>query len=141
MSIDDFQVASLGDSAPPTVTIAAPAAGATLSGVVSVQATASDDVGVTRVEFWLNNQLQATDTAAPYAWSFDTRTVANGTAVLQVRAYDAAGNVGTATRNVVINNTATSPISIPQHYSHIRVAMLAYAGTPMTSVRARAPGE
>src|SRR5262249_7618762 len=39
------------------------------------------------------------------------------------------------TRSLTINNvtTTTGEPTIPRHYSHIRVAMLAYSGTPMTS--------
>src|SRR5437867_1170872 len=45
---------STPDTTPPTVSITAPAAGATVSGTVSVKANASDNVGVVGVQFLLD---------------------------------------------------------------------------------------
>lgn len=133
VAIDDFEIAvDSADTKPPNLELKSPAPGATLSGLVTVQAFAQDKVGVTRVEFWLNNQLRATRTSDPYFWDLDTRSYADGPAILQVRAYDAAGNVATISRTILINNAAGLP-DVPRHYSHIRVAQLAYSGTPMTS--------
>jgi hypothetical protein len=93
------------DVTPPTTSITAPASGATVSSVVSVTAAASDNVGVTRVEFWLDGVLKATDTSSPYAWSWDTATATNGSHSLQSKAYDAANNVGTSTSvSVTVSN-------------------------------------
>jgi hypothetical protein len=97
-----------GDTTPPTVSITSPTNGATVSGTVSVTATASDNVGVTKVEFYLDGALQSTDTTSPYAWSWDTTTASNASHTLTAKAYDAALNVGTsAAVNVTVNNTAT----------------------------------
>src|SRR5207248_8577128 len=86
----------------------APANGATVSGTTSVTASASDNVGVTKVEFYLDGALKATDTTPPYAWSWDTTTSANGSHSLVTKAYDAANNVGTsATVSVTVSNTTT----------------------------------
>ncbi|PYQ17752.1 MAG: hypothetical protein DMF81_26955, partial [Acidobacteria bacterium] len=61
------------DTTPPTVSISAPAAGATVSGGVTVSANASDNVGVVGVQFKLDgNNLGAEDTGAPYSMSWDT---------------------------------------------------------------------
>jgi hypothetical protein len=97
-----------GDTTPPTVSITSPTNGATVSGTVSVTATASDNVGVTKVEFYLDGALQSTDTTSPYAWSWDTTTASNASHTLTAKAYDAALNVGTSTAvSVTVNNTAT----------------------------------
>src|SRR5262249_26315051 len=103
------------DTTPPTTSITAPADGAIVSGTVSVTASATDDAGVTRVEFYLHNVLQATDTASPYSWSWNTTTSADGAHALTSKAYDAAGNVGTSTAvNVTVNNVAdTTPPTAP----------------------------
>jgi hypothetical protein len=94
------------DTQPPTVSITAPLNGATVSGTVSVTATASDNVGVTKVEFYLDGVLQFADTTSPYAWSWDTTTATNASHSLTAKAYDAALNVGTSTAvSVTVNNT------------------------------------
>src|SRR6185436_17638455 len=45
------------DTTPPTVAISAPAAGATVSGSVAVNATAGDDRGVAGVQFVLDGKI------------------------------------------------------------------------------------
>ncbi len=78
-----------------TVTIAAPAdLQANLSGSVTLSATASDNVGVSGVEFQVDGvQVGAIDTSAPYGVSIDTTLYASGQHVLRARAHDAAGNL------------------------------------------------
>lgn len=93
------------DTTPPTTSITSPAAGATVSGTVTVSATASDNVGVSRVELFVDGSLHSTDTTSPYSFSWNTTAVANGSHALQTRAYDAAGNSGSsATVNVTVGN-------------------------------------
>ena len=87
---------SAADTTSPTVAISSPVASATVSGTVSVTATASDNVGVTKVEYYVNNVLKATDTSTPYVYSWDTSALAAGTYALTAKAYDAAGNVAQA---------------------------------------------
>src|SRR6185295_14903534 len=82
------------DTAPPTVSITAPASGATVSGsAVPVPATAADNVGVAGVQFALDgSNLGGEDTAAPYSLSWNTTTASNGSHTLTAVARDAAGN-------------------------------------------------
>jgi hypothetical protein len=97
------------DTTPPTTAITAPTNGATVSGTVSVTASASDNVGVTRVEIYIDSALKATLTSSPYAWSWNTTTAANGAHAIVSKAYDAAGNVGTsATVTVTVANSSGS---------------------------------
>jgi chitodextrinase/sulfur relay (sulfurtransferase) DsrF/TusC family protein len=100
---------SNADTTAPTVSITSPAGSSTVSGTVTVAASASDSVGVVRVEFYLDGALKATDTTAPYSWSFDTTQIANGSHSLQARAYDAANNTGTSsTVAVTVSNADTT---------------------------------
>ncbi len=93
---------TVADTTAPTVSVTAPANNSTVSGTATVTATASDNVGVTKVEFYVNGALNATDTTAPYNYAWNTKNVANGNYTLTAKAYDAAGNVGQS-GNVVIN--------------------------------------
>ncbi len=97
------------DLTPPTVSFTSPASGATVSGTVSVTGTATDNVGVTKVEFYEGTVKLSTDTAAPYSFSWGTTTGPNGSRTLTLKAYDAMNNVGTATRTVNVNNDTTPP--------------------------------
>src|SRR5262249_5643277 len=75
------------------------------SGTTTISANATDNVGVTRVEFQVDGVLIAMKTAPPFSTSWDTTGVANGAHTLTTRAFDAAGNVGTsAPVMVTVNN-------------------------------------
>jgi hypothetical protein len=94
------------DVTPPTALISTPLGSSTVSGLVPVNVTATDMVGVTKVELRVNGTVVATDTASPYAFSWDSNTVANGMSSLVATAYDAAGNnkASTAVSVNVANN-------------------------------------
>ncbi len=65
------------DMTAPTVSLTAPANGATVSGMVSVTASATDNVGVVGVQFLLDGaNLGAEDTSGPYSVSWNTATAA-----------------------------------------------------------------
>ena len=88
------------DTTPPTVTLGLPSSPLARRSTVMLSATASDNVGVVKVEFYVNGSLQCSDTASPYtcAWRIPA---ANKSYVLQAVAYDAAGNVGASSRITV----------------------------------------
>ncbi len=100
-----------GDTIKPTTSITAPVAGATVSGTTTVTASASDNVGVTKVEFYLDGVLQSTDTTSPYSWSWATTGTANGSHTLSSKAYDAAGNSGVST-NVGVTVSNGVPVDV-----------------------------
>jgi hypothetical protein len=132
---DDFDaVASTGDNQPPAVGIVQPAPGATLTGIATFQANVQDAGGLDHVEFLVDGVLRYSSSTAPYTWTVDTSGMSNGTHTLLVRAYDLAGNEGQATVNFTVQNQSITLPSIPQHYPNIRIAELAYTGTPFTSV-------
>lgn len=97
--------ATPADTTAPTVSFSSPAGGATVKGIVSIGVNASDNVGVTKVELRANGALVATDISAPYGFSWSSASVADGTATLTARAYDAAGNYTTSTLSVKVANT------------------------------------
>jgi len=80
---------------------------------VSVTASASDNVGVTKVEFYVNGTLSSTATASPYSYNWNTVTVANDSYTLSAKAYDAAGNVGQSSAVTVIVNNQIADTTAP----------------------------
>jgi O-glycosyl hydrolase len=98
------------DTIPPTVSITAPTNGATVSGVTTVSADATDNVGVAAVQFQLDGaSLGVEDTTAPYSISWNMAGVANGSHTLTAVARDAAGNIATSTAiQVNVNNSSPS---------------------------------
>ena len=97
---------------PPSVSVTAPASGATVSSTVSVNASASDDVGVAGVQFRLGAvNLGSEDTAAPYSISWDTTTVTNGSYSITAVARDTAAQTTTSTPITVTVSNSTGPPS------------------------------
>ncbi len=97
------------DTTPPTVSITSPASGATVSGTTTVSASASDNVGVAGVQFFVDGSaLGAEDTTSPYSASWNTTSVANGSHSLTARARDAAGNSTTSGAVTVTVSNASS---------------------------------
>ncbi|MFW9993990.1 MAG: Ig-like domain-containing protein [Candidatus Odinarchaeota archaeon] len=95
------------DTTPPVVSITNPAGGSTVSGTVSVTASASDNVGVTQVEFYIDGSLRATDTGSPYSYSWDTTGYSDGSShAIEAIAYDAAGNTDADAVTVTVDNSA-----------------------------------
>jgi hypothetical protein len=102
--------ATIPDTSAPVTSITSPIPGAVITGTTNVTATATDDRGVTRVEFYLDGALQSTDSSAPYAWSWNSATSANGAHTLQSKAFDAAGNSGSSTVvDVTTSNDTVAP--------------------------------
>jgi len=88
---------ALADTTPPTVALTAPLTGTTVSGTVTVSASATDNVGVAGVQFKLDGtNLGAEVTGPPYAVTWNTTTTAAGAHTLTAAARDAAGNIGTS---------------------------------------------
>jgi hypothetical protein len=84
------------DALPPAVAITAPAPGASVGGTVSVAASATDDQGVARVDFFDDGGLVGADNSSPYSVTWNTAAEPAGSHTLTAQAVDAAGNVGVA---------------------------------------------
>jgi len=78
------------DTAAPTISIVNPANSSIISGTIVVEAQASDSSGIQRIEFSVDGQLQASKTAAPYAFSWNTDTWVEGNHEVKAVAYDIA---------------------------------------------------
>lgn len=104
--------AAIPDTTPPTATITSPADGSTVSGTVTVAVSAMDNVGVVKVDLYLDGTYFATDTTSPYSFAWDTSGFANGLHSTVAYAYDSAGNVaGSPQVSVQVNNAATDVTS------------------------------
>jgi hypothetical protein len=107
-SIWEFKVyGSAGGNTPPTVSITAPANGATYTAPASVtiNATAADPGGsVSKVDFYQGATLLGTDTTSPYSYSWTN--VAAGSYSLTAKATDNGGAVTTSAAIGITVNAA-----------------------------------
>lgn len=102
------------DTTPPTVSVTAQSA--PVSRTTSLSATASDNVGVTRVEFIVDGTTVGTDTTAPFSVDWDTAQAADGTHSVVARATDAAGNTTTAAAvTVTVQNSMSFSVALSNH--------------------------
>lgn len=90
----------LYDTVGPTLTVTNPAAGSFITKNISIDATASDPAGVTKVEFYIDGVLAYPDTSAPFSYAWDITSVPDGTHTIKVIAYDAVGHTTTDSRSV-----------------------------------------
>jgi hypothetical protein len=93
---------------PPSVSITRPTGGATFTAPanIAVDATASDDGSVSRVDFYAGTQLIGTDATAPYSVTWGN--VAAGSYSLTAVAFDNAG-ASTASAAVAVTVGGTTP--------------------------------
>ncbi len=82
------------DSTPPVTSIIAPTEGQNVSNTVSVLTSATDNVGVMKVELYVDGVLTGTSSTAPFTIKWATRKAKAGMHTLKSKAYDGAGNVG-----------------------------------------------
>jgi hypothetical protein len=95
------------DLTPPTVAFTSPVNATTVSGMITLAAAASDDVGVVGVQFKVDGvNLGAEDMIAPYSIDWDTTTVGDGARTLTAVARDAAGNTASSTISVTVKNSS-----------------------------------
>ncbi len=94
------------DNTAPEVAFTTPAGGATVSGSVSVQVSATDDGGIASVDLYAGGSLFGSLQSGPYAWTVDTTAFAGGALELRAVATDAAGNTAEAAVSVTVDNGA-----------------------------------
>ena len=99
---------------PPTVAITSPAQGATVSGTVTVTADATDDHGVTQVEFFVDQTSLGVDTNGGDGWSasWNTTTTGDGSHTVSATATDTIGQTGSDSHTVTVSNAPPQPMHV-----------------------------
>ena len=98
------------DTTAPTVSLTAPADGATVTGTINLTANASDNATVDHVDFLVDGNVVGTDATSPYSFSWNSTTVPDGAHTVAARAVDTATNQTTSTAaNVTVSNADTTP--------------------------------
>jgi chitinase len=95
-----------GDTTKPTVSLVSSSTNVTAAGNITLTATANDNIGVTKVEFYDGSTKLSEDSAAPYTASVALTAANNGTKSYTAKAFDAAGNNETSTAVAVTVNIA-----------------------------------
>jgi hypothetical protein len=119
------------DTIPPTIAFTYPSNGMTVSGVFTLQISASDNTGVSAVDLSVDGISVGSTSVTPYAFQWDSRLVANGSHSFSARATDLRGNVSTTTITLNVQNVidATPPsitISSPTNGSKVSMSLPVY---------------
>jgi hypothetical protein len=139
---------SLGSRSVFRVLIGGVTSGQTVTREVLVRALVSGTTGgIGHVDFYLDGHFMAEEPSSPYAWTLDPNRYGNGWHTLKVVAYDRAGHVAVNSLSLITHRTpsgsggggsggkgdsgGSDPV-IPQHLPNIRLAELAYSGTPLS---------
>jgi C1A family cysteine protease len=108
------------DATKPTVQISSPSNGTTVSGTVTIQASASDNIGVSSIALSINGSVVGTVNGSAYTFSWNTGSLSNGNYTITAVAKDAAGNQGMASVTVGVNSTVVvlpPSTSLPANFS------------------------
>jgi hypothetical protein len=93
------------DTTPPSVLIVSPSANASVSNIVTGKITATDNVGIAKIELYKDGVLVGTTTSSPYNFDWDTTKDSNGAHTLIAMAYDGSANRASAVISVNVDNT------------------------------------
>ncbi len=99
-AVQEAAVAGFIDRTAPNASVTSPRTGVTVSDLLSVEVSANDNIGVTRVDLLIDGNVVDSETqqisAGVYRFGWDSNAVSDGPHSLSAVAVDAAGNRGTA---------------------------------------------
>jgi len=104
---------------PPEISITTPKNGALVSQTIQVKVNVKDDVGVKKVEFYLDQELKKSDSNAPFIWLWDSSTASSGFHTLKVKGFDTIGQTAVDSIRVKVDQPPTIVIASPKAGSHI----------------------
>ncbi|CAM3795915.1 Ig-like domain-containing protein [Deinococcus frigens] len=107
---DTYIITTGPDTTAPTVSLAASSNSFTAAGSVTLTATAADDVGVSRVEFYEGGTLLSTASAGPYISTITYAFTDNGSHSYTAKAFDAAGNVAASSPATTVTVAIPVPV-------------------------------
>lgn len=109
----------LGKDQLPSVSITSPQNGDFVKKTITIKANASDDKGVTKVEFYIDNVLKGTDASPPYERNWDTTKYTSGAHNIKARAYDTINQTAEHTIQVTVDQPPTISITSPSSGSNV----------------------
>jgi hypothetical protein len=110
-----------GGPSGPTVSILSPTNNATVSGTITIEATATSSIGVRLVEFYVDNNKVGEATSSPYTCSWNADTFPYGTKhSIYARAQDNAGNWGSSPKiSITIGDSQAPQITFTSPQTNI----------------------
>jgi len=110
------------DATPPATTIRTPLDGSTVSGSVTASVDATDNVGVSKVALYVDDQLYGEDVNTPYDFVLDTIKLQNGAHLIKAVAYDINGNTASSQITINVSNASATVDTTPPTVSITNLA-------------------
>lgn len=130
-----FSIVDNNEPTPPTVNVVTASDGTPASPVVSINVEAPASVGVTKVQLFVNGSQVAETATSPFAFSWDTSTLASGSYAVAVKALDASGNSALSENIDVTVGGMAAPLSLTDAQDALLIASGAAAPTGEQLVR------
>jgi hypothetical protein len=92
---------AVNDTTPPDVAITSPPNGSKVGTKVTINVSASDNVGVASLKLSIDGRLVASGNSSTLSYTWNTRSASAGTHTIQAQASDAAGNSASAAISVI----------------------------------------
>lgn len=89
-----YVVSAGGDTVAPIVTVTSPKDGANIPSRITIEALASDDSGISRMELYVDEVLKVVKYKSALSWNWNTRKETNGQHTISIKAFDTAENEG-----------------------------------------------
>ena len=100
------------DTTIPAVSIVYPESGSSISNMTNIETIASDNYGISSVEFFVDDVSVLNDSNEPYVLAFNPRSVADGYHTIRVVAYDLAGLSEHDAIQIVVQNLDITPPTV-----------------------------
>jgi hypothetical protein len=97
-------VSNTVDNTPPSLSINNPLNGTKVKGLVGISASATDSSGISKIDFYVDDQLKNTAYTTPCVYSWNTRSAKDGWHTIRVRAYDSVNNWSEASIRIYVAN-------------------------------------
>jgi hypothetical protein len=95
----------------PKGTFVSPAENSTVSAPINIEVSATDELGIERIEFYLDGQSLAVATQAPYRMTLSTDGLSEGQHLIKAVIVNTSGKRSVIERNIVANIVPPQPVT------------------------------
>lgn len=97
------------DTTPPELTILSPTSGSTVGEIVQIKVQTTDESGILKVDFYIQNSMVLSDTTLPYEYEWNTTTNQDGEYKVKVVSFDTKENFVESEFSVTVDNESKKP--------------------------------
>ena len=100
------------DTTPPELTIVSPTSGSTIGEIVQIKVQTTDESGILKVDFYIQNSMVLSDTTLPYEYEWNTTTNQDGEYKVKVVSFDTKENFVESEISVTVDNNSMRPTPV-----------------------------